>query len=462
VGRELLAGLDVGTTSVKALLVTPEGTEVALGRAATTWSATPSGAETSAASIVDAARAALSDALDRAPGDRVTALGVASMAESGVLVGRDDQPLTPVIAWHDHRDEHQLRDLVDAIGGERFSMRTGLPLWTQWSLTKHRWLVDHVPAARTAVRRYNIAERVARDLGAAPVTELSLASRTGWLDLATGRPWSETMAWSGAAERLVQDLVSAGSAVGTAHTEGALAALDGATLTVAGHDHQAAVVGVGSSGAGDEFDSCGTAEAIVRTIAPGLEPGAIASLTRVGVTVGWHAIRDRWCLLGATQGGLILGRVQAVLGVDPAGLASLDAAALAAADDPWVLEISDTADVTIAAGAHPGSVWRAAARTVTEQARAVEVSLDGAAGPRRQLVVAGGWTNSAALMAAKAEMFGPLRRAATTEAGALGAAFLAGLAHGTYASYDDIPNDIPNGAHPDPARELQQSTDRSS
>ena len=238
-GRELLAGLDVGTTSVKALLVTPEGTEVALGRAATTWSATPSGAQTSAASIVDAARAALSDALDRAPGDRVTALGVASMAESGVLVGRDDQSLTPVIAWHDHRDELQLRDLVDAIGGERFSMRTGLPVWTQWSLTKHRWLIDNVPAARTAVRRYNIAEWVARNLGAAPVTELSLASRTGWLDLATGRPWSETLAWSGAAERLVQDLVSGGTPVGTAHTEGALAALDGATLTDAGHEQAA-------------------------------------------------------------------------------------------------------------------------------------------------------------------------------------------------------------------------------
>ena len=457
-GRELLAGLDVGTTSVKALLVTPQGTEVALGRAATTWSATPSGAETSAASIVDAARSALSNALDRAPGDRVTALGVASMAESGVLVGRDDQSLTPVIAWHDHRDEQQLRDLVDAIGGERFSMRTGLPVWTQWSLTKHRWLVDHVPAARTAVRRYNIAEWVARNLGAAPVTELSLASRTGWLDLATGRPWSETLAWSGAAERLVQDLVSGGTPVGTAHTEGALAALDGATLTVAGHDHQAAVVGVGSSGAGDEFDSCGTAEAIVRTIAPGLEPRAITSLTGVGVTVGWHAIRDRWCLLGATQGGLILGRVQAALGVDAAGLAGLDATALAAADDPSVLEISDTADVTIAEGADQGSVWRAAARTVTEQARAVEASLDGATGPRRELVVAGGWTNSAALMAVKAEVFGPLRRAATTEAGALGAAFLAGLAHGTYASFDDIPN----GAHPDPARELQPSTDRPS
>jgi sugar (pentulose or hexulose) kinase len=446
-GRELLAGLDVGTTSVKALLVTPEGGEIALGRAPTTWTTTTAGAETTAESIADAARTALAAALAQVPGDRVVALGVASMAEAGVLVGPDDAPLAPVIAWHDHRDEEQLRDLVDTFGGEQFSVRTGLPVWTQWSLTKHRWLVDHVPAVRTATRRYNIAEWVARSLGAAPVTELSLASRTGWLELATRRPWTEAMAWSGAPGALLLELVAAGTPVGRAHTDGDLAGLDRATLTIAGHDHQAAVVGVGSSGAGDEFDSCGTAEAILRTVTPDLSPAAIAALTGVGVTVGWHVIRDRWCLLGATQGGLVLGRVQQALGIDAAGLADLDAAALEAQDDPSVLEISETADVTIAPGADPGRVWRAATRGIARQAQALEDHLDRATGPRRDLVVAGGWTNSAAVMAAKAEAFGPLRRAPTTEAGARGAAFLAGLAHGIYSSYADIPN----GARPDAA-----------
>jgi sugar (pentulose or hexulose) kinase len=445
-GRELLAGLDVGTTSVKALLLTPGGDEVALGRAATTWTSTEFGAETSAESILDAARHALADALTQVPGDRVAALGVASMAEAGVLVGPDDTPLAPVIAWHDHRDEKQLRDMVAEVGAETFSIRTGLPVRTQWSLTKHRWLVDNVPAAGGATRRYSIAEWVARGLGGDPATELSLACRTGWLDLATQRPWSESMAWSGAPEALLSDLVTAGTPIGTARTGGDLAAVDGATLTVAGHDHQAAVIGVGSSGAGDELDSCGTAEAFVRTIAPGLAPQAIAALTGMGVTVGWHAVPDRWCLLGATQGGLILGRVQAALGVHRADLVELDAAALAAADNPEVLRITDNADVTVAPGADPGQVWRAATRAVTDAARELGDALDRASGPRRDLVVAGGWTNSAAVMAAKARAFGPLRRATTTEAGARGAAFLAGLADGTYPSYGDVPN----GARPDP------------
>lgn len=460
-GRELLAGLDVGTSSAKALLVTPEGDEVAIGRAPTTWTITEFGAETSAVSILEAARRALAEAVAQAPGDRVVALGVASMAEAGVLVDPSDNALAPVIAWHDHRDEAELRDLVARLGGEEFSRRTGLPLWTQWSLTKHRWLMDHVPAARGAVRRYNVAEWVARSFGADPVTELSLASRTGWLDLATRRPWDESMAWSGARPSMLGDLVTAGAPVGTAVADGDLAAVNGATLTIAGHDHQAAVVGVGSTGAGDEFDSCGTAEAFVRTVTPPLDPQTIADLTTAGVTVGWHVVRNRWSLLGATQGGLVLGRVQEALGVDRAGIAALDAAALAAVDNPGVLRITDAADVTIEPGADPGQVWRAATNAVTVQARTLDAILDDASGPRRDLVVAGGWTNSAMLMAAKAEAFGPLRTVATREAGARGAAFLAGLAHGTYASYADIPNgaqpDAPTPTRPPSRRDFPQA-----
>jgi sugar (pentulose or hexulose) kinase len=447
--RELLAGLDVGTTSVKALLLSTEGEEVAIGRAPTRWARGEHGVETSAESIVDAAQNALRDALTEVPGERVIALGVASMAEAGVLVDVHDVPLAPVIAWHDQRDEQQLDDLVAQLGADAFSSRTGLPLWTQWSLTKHRWIVDNLPLARAAARRYNIAEWVAHQFGAEPATELSLASRTGWLDVATGRPWSESMAWSGASESLLSDLVTAGTALGVASTSGDLAALKGATLTVAGHDHQAAVVGVGIGGPGDELDSCGTAEAFVRTIAPQLAPDAILTLTRSGVTVGWHAIRDRWCLLGATQGGLILGRVQAALGVDRDGLPALDAAALAATDRPEVLTVSDDGDVEMAQDAEPGQVWRAATQAVTRQANALGAVIDRAAGPRRDLVVAGGWTNSAALMAAKTEMFGPLRAANTREPGARGAAFLAGLAHGTYSSYDEMPHRVRGGSSSD-------------
>ena len=144
----LLAGLDVGTTSVKALLVTPEGEEVALGRTPTPWTSTEFGAETSAESLADAAQQALSSALAQVPGDRVIALGVASMAEAGVLGGFDDTPVAPVVAWHDHRDEQQLAHPVASLGSEWFSAVTGLPIWTQWRLDQTP-LARRQPAGRT-------------------------------------------------------------------------------------------------------------------------------------------------------------------------------------------------------------------------------------------------------------------------------------------------------------------------
>lgn len=440
----LLAGLDVGTTSVKAVLMAPDGTEVAVGRAPTVWHTTADGVEADPRAIAAAATHALTEALARAataaPGATVAAIGVASMAEAGVLVDGGDTPLAPVIAWHDDRDTAQLADLEAQLGGERFSLTTGLPLWTQWSLTKHRWLHDNVPATRAAVRRYNIAEWVARQLGADPVTELSLASRTGWLDLATAAPWAESMAWSEASSELLGDLVTAGTPIGRVGADHPVAAIRGATLTIAGHDHQAAVVGAGAFGDNAELDSCGTAEALVRTIAPSLPADAIAALTTAGVTVGWHAVRDRWCVLGATQGGLVLQQVLAHLGVGREGLPELDRAALDGAAGAASLELDvHGSRVAFTGSTASGDRWRAATEAVTEQARALSQSISDATGERGELVVTGGWSHSTALMVAKANALGPLWRTATQEAGGRGAALLAGLAHGTYSSYGDLP-----------------------
>ncbi|MEO3937639.1 FGGY family carbohydrate kinase [Dermatophilaceae bacterium Soc4.6] len=440
-GSQVVVGLDVGTTSAKALVMSTDGLELAVGRAPTLWHQTRDGVEADPDTIAAAAEQALGEALSAVPGAQVLAIGVASMAESGVLVDAADRPLAPVIAWHDARDADLLTQLTHEIGGERFSTRTGLPLWTQWSLTKHRWLVDHHEPARGAVRRYNIAEWVVRRLGGDAATELSLASRTGWLDLASGQPWDETLEWSQAPRAMLGDLRTAGSSWGAVPADHPLVSARGATLTVAGHDHQAAVVGAGAHGAGDELDSCGTAEALVRTIPTGLPSSAVAALATAGVTVGWHAVRDRWCVLGATQGGLVLQQVLADLGLRTEDLPALDAEALAALPGAAHLTVSDDGHAVTATGSvRPADRWRAATEAVTAQAARLSEQISTATGPRANLVVTGGWSHSTALMAAKTAALGALARSGATEAGARGAALLAGLAHGTYASYDDLPS----------------------
>ncbi len=433
----LFVGLDVGTTTSKAVVFTQDGDPVASGRAATPWTVTPSGAELDATALLVAAESAVAEALDDSPPGPIGGLGVASLAESGVLLNQRGEPVAPVIAWHDTRDHVELESLRDAIGAQRFSATTGLPLRQQWSLTKHRWLIDNVLSARSAVRRLNVAEWIVRGLGGEEATEQSLASRTGWLRLAQRAWWEDTLAWSGASQSLMPPLVTAGTPLGRVSAETGLPRLAGAVLTVAGHDHQAAVIGAGADGPGDELDSCGTAEALVRTIAPGLSPDVVADLAEAGITTGWHAVADHWCLLGATQGGLALQRILALLGKDRVDLPALDADAIALAmpeirvvAPPFgrldILGVADADD--------PAHLWRAALEAVTEQAAEIHDAMTAVSGAHRTLVVTGGWSRSAGLLAIKRRRFGDLVQAEVNEAGARGAALMAAKAAAADAS----------------------------
>lgn len=438
----MLVGLDVGTTSSKAVVFTAAGRPVAQGRSVTPWTTTVHGAEMDPTAVLDSAREALANALAEAPDGTVVAVGVTSMGESGVLLDGRGAPLGPVIAWHDTRDRAEVDDLVATVGAGPFARHTGLPLRGQWSLTKHRWLLNHHPQLRDATRRLNIAEWVVRGLGGEESAEQSLASRTGWLELSTRTWWPDALDWSGATRALMPELVTAGTPLGRITAEAGLPRLTGAVLTVAGHDHQAATVGVGASGPGDELDSCGTAEALIRTVPIGLDGAAVEKLASAGITTGWHVLADRWCLLGGTQGGLALQRILALLGRTSQDLPDLDREALARDEPPVTISGVDEDVLTVSgvgSGMSPAHLWRAALEAVTAQAAHVHSAMSAVAGDHHTLVVTGGWARSQALLEVKRRVLGPLRSPAVDEAGARGAALLAGLAAGVYADPAEFP-----------------------
>ena len=444
-GEGVLIGLDVGTTSSKAVVYTPEGQALADGRAPTIWSSTASGVQMDARDLLASAIEAVQQALAKTSGVAVLGLGVASMGESGVLLDRHERPVAPVIAWHDTRDRVELAELDARLGADTFSARTGLPFIPQWSLTKHHWLVRHHLAATDAVRRLNIAEWIVRGLGGEEVSELSLASRTGWLDLAARTWWVESLLATEIKESLLPPLVTAGTALGSVVSSEVSTALAGAVLTVAGHDHQAAAVGVGAIQEGDELDSCGTAEALVRTVRPNLPKETIAELAHVGITTGWHVLAQRWCLLGGTEGGRTLQRVRALLGEGGEDLDALDSAALAVPTSEMrglVLEVTPETVEVIGAkdSTRPGHIWRLALEHVTSEAKLTHMAMSRLSGPHSQLVVTGGWSNSRALLHVKRDMLGPLQRPGISQAGCRGAALLAGLAAGVYDTTDQFPD----------------------
>ncbi|GII25964.1 FGGY-family carbohydrate kinase [Planosporangium mesophilum] len=439
----LIVGLDVGTTTSKAVVFTTSGRPVSEGKAVTPWALTAHGAELDAVELLASAREALRLALAQAPDGPVLGVGVTSMGESGVLLDAHGVPLAPVIAWHDTRDGAEVRDLTAALGEDRFAGHTGLPLRGQWSLTKHRWLLAHHPQTRGAVRRLNIAEWVVRGLGGEESAEQSLASRTGWFELSTRDWWSEALEWSGAARSLMPDVVTAGTPLGRVSDEVGIPRLTGAVLTVAGHDHQAATVGADAAGPGDELDSCGTAEALVRTVPAGLvDTAAVASLAKGGITTGWHVLADRWCLLGGTQGGLALQRVLRLLGRTSADVSELDREALTRHTPTVTVSGADTDELRISGmtnGVGPADLWRAALEAVTAEADQIHSAMSAVVGGHQALVVTGGWSRSRALLEVKRRVLGPLRNPDVAEAGARGAALLAGQAAGVYAGREQFP-----------------------
>jgi len=403
----LLLGIDVGTSSCKAAVLDAErGQELAHGRVPTPWRRVGSGAEIDPHALFAAARQAASEALAAGPPGRVLALGVTSMAEAGVLLGEDGDVLHPAIAWHDERGAEQAAAFGEYLGRESFSRRTGLPVSALCSLAKLRWLLDHGRIAGAPRRWCNVAEWVVRCLGGAELSELSLASRTGLVDLSARAPYAEALAWAGLPADLLGELVPSGTPAGVV-AETVLPGAGGAVLTVAGMDHLCAGVGVGVLAPGDVLDSCGTAEALVRVLAPPLAPDRVAAGVAAGFTVGWHLAPDRQALLGALWSGLALQKV-----LDELGLT-----------------------LPVRGGV---AGWSAAVTSATGDAERMLGLMDELVGPRRRIVATGGWTHDPTVMVAKRGL-GAVPAPAVSEAGARGAGLIAGIAAGVYPGLDRLP-----------------------
>lgn len=423
----LLVGLDVGTTAVKAAAFDSSGRELAHGRALTRWRTVPTGAELDPDDLLDAAFAAAREAVAGAGAGQVAGIGVASMAETGVLVDGDGRPVVPSIAWHDSRGdpERLAHDLPD------FPARTGLPATTLCTLVKYRWMREHWPETGRGVRWMNVAEWIVRGFGGELATELSLASRTGFYDLHTKQPWDEALAWAGAPDGLAPEPVPAGTPMG--RTE------DGAVLTVCGHDHLAAAVGAGAAGEGDVLDSCGTAEAFVRATRP-LSPEGAGHAVASGFTAAWHAVPDRQALLGSVWTGTALQRVLALAGVTPDARDEIEAAALeierAGQPNPIVVrgvERDPSEPLTldgIGRDVSPGAAYHAALDACGAAGAQVLGRMAAVAGPAKRLVVTGGWAAGAAAQAVKARHLGPFELSPGISQGARGAALTAGRAAG--------------------------------
>jgi len=441
---EVLVGLDIGTTSSKALVRDLRGGQLALVEARTPWQTVAAGrTETTAAALLELSlgllRGALGEAEHRVGALRVLGVGVAGLGESGVLLDAAGQPCAPVIAWFDQRGSEQVARLDARVPdlGAQFARRTGLPWDCQAGIAKLLWLRDDGLVITAAHRWASVPEWVVHQLGGRLVREPSLASRTGLVDQRTGRGWDDGVAAAGLPTTLLPPVLLGGVAAGIVGHPGLQDAAQGAALTVAGHDHPVAAIGVGAVGPDELFNSTGTADVVARSLPGVLDDDQRDVLVRSGLSAGAHVLPDTTLLLGGVRGGLLLRRVLEALGVTGApDRDRLDDAALAVDLLPPGLAISgagptgDDVVLRMRDDVTPAAVWAAATRYTADETRTLLATIEAVVGPHRRAVACGGWTRMASVRAAKLSAIEHLTFSPLREPGVIGAALLAQQAAG--------------------------------
>jgi xylulokinase len=287
-GDPLLAGIDAGTTRVRALIFTAGGGPIAEGsRPTEVRRPRPGWAEHDAEGLWQAACGALREALEKIDDPhRVIGVAVASVGEAFVALDRGGRPTGPAIAWYDERPVRQLDWLSQEIGIERLRALTGLAPDPTFSLCKLLWLKTHAPdaLARTTLV-LNVAHYLAWRLCGVPTCDLSLASRSLALDLERRR-WAEDLVCEvGLEPQIFAPIRPAGARLGEVTADAATASglTKGCAVGVGGHDHIVGALAVRGLEPGVLFDSMGSAEAL--TIA--LErPNRDGELARRGFSQG--------------------------------------------------------------------------------------------------------------------------------------------------------------------------------
>jgi xylulokinase len=420
-----LLGLDIGTTRIKAVVIDGAGVEQAAASVATPFAASVHGVDMEVAEL-EQALARVVTALGPAR-EHLTAVGVAGMAESGAPL-RAGRPVAPIIAWHDGRGEETVASL-EARFGSVLPRWTGRRVRTVSSLAKLGWLIDQ---GITAPDRWlGVPELALFLFTGAEATEHSLAARTGAYDVTRLRflpdVTAHVLAASGSdSDKLFPAVRAAGEAMGFVSAAAAArhGIPSGMPVTIAGHDHLAAAVGLGA-GLDDLFNSVGTAETVFRRT--GSPPDVDRALALELAVTLWPGGTSWGILASAARSGVILGELAAALGHSPPELDRL-AESESAAGRQWSTAISDLVSRTVAAGAQVAEL----------------------AGPHRRLVVFGGGSRSPLWLVAKAGAAGvPVLRSTVADAAARGAALAAGSAAGWW----------PAGSGPGPSLEtIRQGT----
>lgn len=451
----LILVLDAGTTSTRALLFAPDGTPgTAAQRELTQYYPQPGWVEHDPHEIWDKTLACARDVTAAAgAAGRIAGIGITNQRETVVAWDKTSgRALHRALVWQDRRTAPACAVLKERGHEAAVQERTGLLLDPYFSATKMRWLLDHVPAVADAAAAGRLALGTVEDwlvfklTGGAHLTDASNASRTLLLPLA-GAAWDEGLCDLFGVPRGA--LGEVGDCAG--HFASTDSELLGRVIPITGlaGDQQAATIGQGCLAFGETKATYGTGAFVLANRGTALPRSANRLLGTV------------LCQLGGSRTYALEGSVFVAGSLIKWLRDGLGLIASAAESERLARSVPDSGGVTIvpALSGLGAPHWKPDARAAitglsfaTTRAHLVRAALEAMAmqtldlaeafaadgTPWTRLRIDGGMSANDWMAQDLADVLQiPVERPDSVETTALGAAMLAGLGAGLFATLDE-------------------------
>jgi xylulokinase len=296
-------GVDVGTGGTRALLIDAGGREIAAVTALheEMRMTQPLWAEQRPEDWAQAAVQAIRGVLGKAgaSGDDVRGVGMSGQMHGLVVLDGNNAVIRPALVWCDQRSQPQVDFINAKVGKDKVLEYTANPMLTGFTLPKLLWVRDHEPHKFEQIRKLLLPKDYVRfTLTGEFASEVSDASGTAMFDV-TRRRWSfEMMDGLGLDRDILPACYESAEISSVISTQAAaLTGLKAGTPVAGGGGDQAAsAVGNGIVEPGVVSCTLGTSGVVFAH----METVAYDPDGRVHTFC--HAVRDKWHVMGVTQG----------------------------------------------------------------------------------------------------------------------------------------------------------------
>jgi glycerol kinase len=450
----VVVSIDAGTTGVRSLAVDRSGTIVAsVYREFTQHFPQPGWVEHDAEEIWEAVKGTLNELIDSLTVP-VNAIGITNQRETVVVWDkRSGKPLHRAIVWQDRRTA-AVCDELSAAGHLPFVRdHTGLVLDPYFSATKLAWLFneggvtagpDTLAGTIDTWLMWNLTG------GHVHATDVSNASRTLLFDIRDGA-WSDDLcALFGVPAHVLPSVQSSSGLFG--RTTSTCGVPDGIAIAGVAGDQQAALFGQACFEPGMTKNTYGTGSFVLMNVGTTCPTATDGMLTTVAWKLGngplTYALEGAVFVTGAAVQWLRDGLGIIEHSNDITALASSVpdtgdvylVPAFTGLGSPWWDPYARGTIIGITRGTTKAHIARAAVEAMAYQSRDAVDAMTATSGRTvREVRVDGGASVNNLLLQFQADQLGvAVKRPRQQETTALGAAFLAGLATGFWASLDEI------------------------